>query len=187
MKQIIVLLITIISFSSCKSSKQPKRTTSTKIITKKSKDTNKKVTSSKTKIVKSETNYSSNSKSNNIIDYAKQFKGVRYKWGGTTKSGMDCSGLVYESFKAYDILLPRSSKDIAKKGSKITLKHVKKGDLLFFKTNKRKNTINHVGLIVAIRDNDIEFIHATTSRGVIISRLNETYWLNAFSEARRVL
>jgi len=165
MKQILLLLITIACFSNCRSSKKTRTTTSTKIITKK---------------------VNSTSKADKIINYAKKYMGVRYKYGGTTKSGMDCSGLVQISFKAHDIMLPRSSRDMAQKGHKISLKKVKKGDLLFFRTNK-KRTISHVGLIVAIRNNDIEFIHATTRRGVIISKLNETYWLNAFSEARRVL
>lgn len=123
----------------------------------------------------------------NIIDYAKQFEGVRYKWGGTTEAGMDCSGLIYESFKTYEIVLPRISRDMAKKGKKISLRKVNRGDLLFFKTGNRRNSINHVGLIVAIKNNDIEFIHATSSKGVIISKLNEAYWQKAFFEARRIL
>lgn len=172
MKRLLVILILILSFNSCKSSKQAKKKKEnpTKIITKKSEE--------KTPI-KTQAEY--------IIDYAKKFEGVRYKWGGTTESGMDCSGLVFESFRANDIVLPRISRDMAKKGDKIQLKKVLKGDLLFFKTGNRRNTINHVGLIVDIRDNDIKFIHATSSKGVIISGLNETYWLKAFYEARRVL
>jgi len=174
MKKTLLIFILLISFSSCKSSKHSKgkKTYSTKIITKKR---NSKIASNK-------------SNAENIIDYAKQFEGVRYKWGGTTKSGMDCSGLIYESFKSSNISLPRISRDMAKKGSKIQLKKVHKGDLLFFKTGKnRRNSINHVGLIVDIRNNDIKFIHATTSKGVIISGLNESYWLKAFYEARRIL
>jgi cell wall-associated NlpC family hydrolase len=122
-----------------------------------------------------------------IIDYAKQFEGVRYKYGGNTDKGMDCSGLVFESFRAYDIYLPRISRDMAKQGEKISLKQTHKGDLLFFKTRNRRNDINHVGLVVAIEDNAIKFIHATTSSGVIISSLNESYWKNAFAEVRRIL
>jgi len=76
---------------------------------------------------------------------------------------------------------------MAKKGTKIQLKKALKGDLLFFKTGNRRNSINHVGLIVDIIDDDINFIHATTGKGVIISVLNETYWLKAFHEARRIL
>jgi len=181
MKRTLLILLLIISFSSCKSSKRTKerKTSSTKIVTQKSKKENGKTVSSETASNKSKADY--------IIDYAKQFEGIRYKWGGTTKSGMDCSGLVFESFKSYNILLPRISRDMAKKGNKIQLKKVLKGDLLFFKTGNRRNSINHVGLIVDIIDNDIKFIHATTGKGVIISGLNETYWLEAFYEARRIL
>ncbi|MDC1379526.1 C40 family peptidase [Algibacter sp.] len=177
MKKILLILLLIISFSSCKSSKRTKErtTSSTKIVTKKNRKTVSSITSS------------NKSKADYIIDYAKQFEGIRYKWGGTTKSGMDCSGLVFESFKSYHILLPRISRDMAKKGTKIQLKKALKGDLLFFKTGNRRNSINHVGLIVDIIDNDINFIHATTGKGVIISGLNETYWLKAFHEARRIL
>lgn len=177
MKKILLILLLIISFSSCKSSKHTKErtTSSTKIVTKKNRKTVSSITSS------------NKSKADYIIDYAKQFEGIRYKWGGTTKSGMDCSGLVFESFKSYHILLPRISRDMAKKGTKIQLKKALKGDLLFFKTGNRRNSINHVGLIVDIIDNDINFIHATTGKGVIISGLNETYWLKAFHEARRIL
>lgn len=177
MKKTLLTLLLIISFSSCKSSKRTKErtTSSTKIVTKKNRKTVSSITSS------------NKSKADYIIDYAKQFEGIRYKWGGTTKSGMDCSGLVFESFKSYHILLPRISRDMAKKGTKIQLKKALKGDLLFFKTGNRRNSINHVGLIVDIIDNDINFIHATTGKGVIISGLNETYWLKAFHEARRIL
>ncbi|MFB9056974.1 C40 family peptidase [Mariniflexile ostreae] len=122
-----------------------------------------------------------------IINYAKQFEGVKYKWGGTTPEGMDCSGLVFESFRAHDIFLPRISRDMAKRGEKILLKETLKGDLLFFKTQNRRNDINHVGLVVAIEDNAIKFIHSTTQSGVIISSLNEEYWKNAFTEVRRIL
>ncbi|MBD0832494.1 C40 family peptidase [Aestuariibaculum sediminum] len=121
-----------------------------------------------------------------ITHYALQFEGVRYKWGGTTKAGMDCSGLVFESFRAHDILLPRISRDMAKKGDKITIRKAQEGDLLFFKTGNRRNTINHVGLVINTQK-DIQFIHATTRGGVIISKLSETYWNDAFVEARRIL
>jgi len=127
------------------------------------------------------------SQAESIIDYAEDFIGVRYKWGGTTKSGMDCSGLIYESFRAHDINLPRISRDMAKRGQKITLKNVHKGDLLFFKTGNRRNSINHVGLIVSIKNKNIEFIHATSSKGVTTSWINESYWSKAFYQARRII
>ncbi|WP_066221578.1 C40 family peptidase [Formosa haliotis] len=122
-----------------------------------------------------------------IVDYAKQFEGVRYKFGGTTKKGMDCSGLVFESFKAYNINLPRVSRDMAKEGVKIDIDDVKVGDLLFFHTNPNRKTINHVGLVVSSRTGNVEFIHSTTSKGVITSSLAERYWYYSFKEARRIL
>ncbi|MDO7137929.1 C40 family peptidase [Algibacter lectus] len=191
MKKIIFILALFISFSSCKSSKRSKRSSnsSSKIITKKSdaNENDRVVISSEEKKYTSRNANSRRTKADNIIEYAESFEGVRYKWGGTTKAGMDCSGLIYESFRAYDVNLPRISRDMAKRGDKINLKDVHKGDLLFFKTGNRRNAINHVGLIVSIENNDIEFIHATSSKGVMTSWINETYWHKAFYEARRVL
>lgn len=166
MRKFIILFLLIISFSNCKSSKSVS-----------------KIRKNTVKIA----NTNTLSRTEHIINYAKRFKGVRYKWGGTTKSGMDCSGLVYESFRIHDVYLPRISRDMAKKGSKITLKHVQKGDLLFFKTKNRRHSINHVGLVIKKKDGDLEFIHSTTSKGVIISSIKEVYWNKAFVEARRVL
>ena len=133
------------------------------------------------------TKHSATKKTESIISYAKTFKGTKYKFGGTTKKGMDCSGLVYTSFKSENINLPRVSRDMATKGSKISLSNTHNGDLVFFRTNKNKSTINHVGLVVEKKKGELFFIHSTTSRGVIISSLEENYWKSAFVEARRIL
>lgn len=122
-----------------------------------------------------------------IINTAMAYSGVRYKYGGTTKKGMDCSGLLYVSFGENDIPLPRVSSQMADEGKKIKLNKVTKGDLLFFKTSKRGKKINHVGLVVAVDGRDIRFIHATSSRGVIVSSLQEGFWNYAFVKATRVL
>jgi probable lipoprotein NlpC len=122
-----------------------------------------------------------------IISNAIKYKGVPYKFGGTTKRGMDCSGIVYVSYLQEKIPLPRVSRDMAKKGKKVSLKNAKKGDLLFFKTSKRRNRINHVGLIISVKKNQIRFIHSTSSRGVITSSLSERYWKNAFVKGKRIL
>ncbi len=128
-----------------------------------------------------------NATASNIISYAKRFEGTRYKYGGTTKRGMDCSGLIYVSFSEENIPMPRSSRELSKKGNRLYLKEVSPGDLLFFETNKNRKVINHVGLVVEVQDEDIYFIHSSTSRGVIISSLSENYWNNNFVMARRVL
>jgi len=100
---------------------------------------------------------------------------------------MDCSGLIYVSYKNENINLPRISRDMATKGISISLKDVKKGDLLFFQTNKNKRVINHVGLVTESIDYNIKFIHSTSSKGVITSSLSESYWQSSFKEARRFL
>ncbi|WP_443632309.1 C40 family peptidase [Candidatus Marifrigoribacter sp. Uisw_064] len=145
--------------------------------------------SSSSKTTKVERTSKSNSykKTESIISYAKTFKGTRYKFGGTTKKGMDCSGLVYTSFLKEKISLPRVSRDMAKKGKRLSKDKISKGDLVFFKTNKNKNVINHVGLVVESKRGNILFIHSSSSRGVIVSSLDEKYWRNAFVEGRRVL
>ncbi len=126
-------------------------------------------------------------KADRIINTAMAYSGVRYRYGGTTKKGMDCSGLLYVSFGENDIPLPRVSSQMADKGQKIKLNKVTKGDLLFFKTSKKGKKINHVGLVVAVDGRDIKFIHATSSRGVIVSSLQEGFWNYAFVKATRVL
>ena len=130
---------------------------------------------------------SSNAKAEQIIDYALSFEGVKYRYGGTSRSGMDCSGLIFTSFDQAGLQLPRVSRDMAARGVAISLAEIVPGDLLFFKTDKSSNRINHVGLIVSRKGNSIRFIHATTSRGVIVSDLTENYWRKAFVGARRVL
>lgn len=122
-----------------------------------------------------------------IIDNAEKYKGVRYKYGGTTSKGMDCSGLVYTAFKKEHISIPRSTKYMATAGKWIDLKEVEQGDLLFFATKKNYRTINHVGLVISARVGHVEFIHSTTSKGVITSNLSERYWYFAFVQARRIL
>ena len=123
-----------------------------------------------------------------IVWTAVTYKGTPYKYAGISKQGMDCSGLIYTSFKQRDILLPRSSGLLYKKGYKISLRELKRGDLLFFKTtNKTRSKINHVALVTSVNNGVIKFIHSTSSRGVIVSSLSENYWKRAFIEAKRVL
>lgn len=169
MKKLLLLLLLTLFLASCGSSK---RTT----------PTNKK---QRTTIRKADK--ISNSKLRNIVKHAKTFEGTRYKFGGTSKKGMDCSGLIYVSFLEEDIALPRVSRDMAKKGKRISLTKAEAGDLLFFQTNKSRNVINHVGLVVESSSGELKFIHSTTSRGVIISSINERYWNNAFVEIRRII
>lgn len=126
-------------------------------------------------------------KADGIINTALTFSGVRYKFGGTTRRGMDCSGLLYVSFAEHDIKLPRTSIHMAEEGKRIKIKDVSKGDLLFFKTNKRSKRINHVGMVVKVENDEIKFIHSSSSRGVTVSSLQEGFWNHAFVKATRIL
>lgn len=128
-----------------------------------------------------------NTKADNIINTALTFSGVRYKFGGTTSKGMDCSGLLYVSFAKHDIKLPRTSIHMAEEGKKIRIRDVEKGDLLFFKTQRRAKRINHVGMVVHVEGDEIKFIHSSSSRGVTVSSLREGFWNNAFVKATRIL
>lgn len=128
-----------------------------------------------------------NEKVYQVVRTAKKFEGTRYKYGGTDKKGMDCSGLIYTSFLKEGIALPRTSRGMSLKGKRLYLKEVNVGDLLFFETNKNRKVINHVGLVVEVNRNGIYFIHSSTSKGVIISSLSESYWYNNFVMARRVI
>ena len=122
-----------------------------------------------------------------IVRNALKYEGVKYKFGGTNKRGMDCSGVVFVAFGEENIQLPRVSRDMAKRGNRISLSKARKGDLLFFKTRNSKRSINHVGLIVSNKKGQIRFIHSTSSRGVIVSSLSEKYWKKAFVKATKVL
>lgn len=131
-------------------------------------------------------NAKENSKADAIVRTALNFSGVKYKYGGTTRQGMDCSGLLYVSFNAHDFQLPRTSFAMSEEGRKIDVSKVRKGDLLFFRTSRKGKRINHVGLVVDVDGDEIRFVHASTSRGVIVSSLKEGYWNAAFVKATRV-
>ena len=140
------------------------------------------------KINEPETNTSTNlTKADQIINTALSFSGVRYKFGGTTTKGMDCSGLLYVSFGEHDIQLPRTSFHMAEEGHRVAVKNIEKGDLLFFKTSRGSKRINHVGMVVGTDNDEITFIHASTSRGVTVSSLRDGFWNQAFVKATRIL
>lgn len=123
-----------------------------------------------------------------LVNNAMQFEGVRYRGGGTTPAGMDCSGMVTAAFRVFDLQLPRSSHEMAKEGVEIDLSEVKKGDLLFFKNNSRRSVINHVGLVTEVTaEGEVKFLHASSSSGVIVSSMNEAYHKRTFVQANRVI
>ncbi|OOV26855.1 hypothetical protein BXU11_10785 [Flavobacterium sp. LM5] len=121
-----------------------------------------------------------------LIEKASDNLGIRYRSGGTSRAGFDCSGLMYTTFDAFDIKLPRSSFEQANVGLKIAPQEAQKGDLIFFKT-RGSGRINHVGMVVEVEGNEIKFIHSSTSNGVIISSTKENYYQRNFAQVNRVL
>lgn len=103
-----------------------------------------------------------------------QWLGVPYRIGGTSKRGVDCSGFTSSVYQeVYRKKLRRSSNEQRKKDCrKIKKRKLREGDLVFFHNGKKKKEATHVGIY--LKDN--RFIHASTSRGVIISNLDEEYW-----------
>nr|WP_092730814.1 C40 family peptidase [Algoriphagus alkaliphilus] len=122
-----------------------------------------------------------------VVETAKSYRGTPYRYGGTTRAGMDCSALVYHSYYAVGINLPRMSADQSKLGQKINLNQVRPGDLLFFATGKRKNQVTHSGIVTESVKGDIRFIHASTSLGVTEDYLSSRYWSGVFLFAKRIL
>ncbi len=116
-----------------------------------------------------------------IISTAKQYLGVPYLWGGTTPNGFDCSGFVQYVFAKHGISLPRTSKQQYGVGTAVSKSQLQKGDLVFFDTSG--SGVSHVGIYAG----DDLFIHASTSKGVIFSSLDNTYWAPRYLGARRVL
>lgn len=122
-----------------------------------------------------------------LINTAESNLGATYHTGGTNPdSGFDCSGLMFSTFKKFDITLPRSSNDMAKVGRKLDDSEIQKGDLIFFKTNGR-SVINHVGMVTEVSGDEIKFIHSSTQKGVIISSTKEPYYGRTFAQANRII
>ena len=110
----------------------------------------------------------------------REWKGVKYRIGGMNKRGVDCSAFVYLTFESrFDVKLPRMTIDQIKLGKPVKKAKLKAGDLVFFKTSRK---VRHVGIYIE----DGKFLHASTSNGVMISRLDNIYWKKKFWKARRV-
>ena len=101
--------------------------------------------------------------------------------GGSTKKGIDCSGFVQRTFREqFGLELPRSTYEQQEMGKSVSRSNLRTGDLVLFRAG---STGRHVGIYIG----NNQFVHASTSSGVIISSMNEPYWKKRYNEARRVL
>ena len=120
-----------------------------------------------------------------IGHFAKKHLGTKYKYGGTSPKGFDCSGFTSYIFDHFNIGLSRASHQQARQGKTVNMKWAKKGDLLFF---GRGGKITHVALVLENGREGIKVIHSTTSRGVVIDNVsNSSYWKKRMLFARNVL
>ncbi len=118
-----------------------------------------------------------------LLSEAKTWLGTPYKYGGTDKVGVDCSGLVWNVYQtALDIKLPRNSKAQSEYCTPINKKNLIPGDLLFFSTTKGSDNVSHVGIFIG----DGRMIHSSASKGVIISDIDADYYVRNFAGAGSV-
>lgn len=110
------------------------------------------------------------------------YLGRPYRGSSKYDPGLDCSEFTKSVYKRYNnTILPRTAEDQFKEGTSVHFNHLRYGDLVFFHTNGKN--ISHVGIYVG----DMRFIHTSSSRGVIITNINEKYWSERYVGARRIL
>ena len=123
----------------------------------------------------------------NILSEAESYLGTPYRYGGTSRSGIDCSAFVLSVFgAAAGMDLPRVAAQQSQEGDSVDRTELQKGDLVFFSHGGRR--ISHVGIVEEVTaDGQIKFIHAATSKGVMVSSLDDNYWGPKFRFAKRVV
>lgn len=118
-----------------------------------------------------------------LVEEALKWLGTPYRYGGMSRSGTDCSGMTMQVYgTALGIKLPRSSREQQKFCKSIKKSSLDAGDLIFFSTGRDKTRVSHVGMYIG----DSKFIHASGSRGVIVSDINERYYANNYHSSGHV-
>jgi cell wall-associated NlpC family hydrolase len=117
-------------------------------------------------------------KINKAVSVARSYLGTPYVYGGNGRGGIDCSGLIKNSYSAIGIDLPRTAKAQSKIGNKKGEGRVRPGDIVYFKFKEKRSKWWHSGMITYADDDVIKFIHASSSRGVVEDRMNDYYEKN---------
>lgn len=124
-----------------------------------------------------------------LLDYAHSFVGTRYRRGGKTPAGFDCSGFTGYVFREFGYSLSASSAAQYSDGHKVPVDQIQPGDLLFFNGRARGSRVGHVGIAISADPvtGVVTFIHSSTSSGVRVDRTDAPYYACRFLGARRVL
>lgn len=124
----------------------------------------------------------------NLLSFAGDHLHLRYRSGGTSKKGFDCSGFVRYCFNHFGMLLPHGSAAQGTLGSEILKDATIPGDLIFFKGhNSRSKRIGHVGIVTEVTDNYIKFIHSAWNGGIRYDYLESDYYRKRFMGIKRVI
>ncbi len=120
-----------------------------------------------------------------IVAYAKQYIGVKYVWAGCSPDGFDCSGFTSYVLNHFNIKVSRTASGQLEGASKIKISNAYKADLVFF---GHSGKITHVGLVVSDKGDELTMIHASTSKGIIITNIEKsTYWKPKLKGAAKVV
>lgn len=128
-----------------------------------------------------------NTPADEVVTFAETLIGTRYKYGSVEPSkGLDCSGFISYVFNHFGISVPRITYDFTNAGKEVPLKNSKRGDIILFTgSDQNSGIVGHMGIITRSVDGIVEFIHASSSRGVMISGMN-SYFVPRFVKVNRV-
>lgn len=124
---------------------------------------------------------------NLILSAVKSYIGTPYEYGGMSRSGVDCSGLIHLTYNTAGVRVPRTAKDQSKYGKNVGWNRIRPGDLVFFKFKQKGEKWWHSGVITIVENDRIRFVHASSSRGVVESDLLSDYYRKNVKGFRRVL
>ena len=183
---ILIIIISLVILNGCSATRRSRTTSTTNIAT----TTN--AADIKTKVV-IKNNVApriintKNVSRDELVDFAESLIGVKYKYGSMIKeNGFDCSGFINYVFNHFKISVPRITVDFTNAGKEIPVKFSKPGDLILFTgSDPQSGIVGHMGIITENNNGDLKFIHASTSRGVMVSGIN-SYFLPRFVKVNRV-